>query len=184
MLHFYNSLPLAKRFIMYMNPWLNIRTSFLRTTPYRVYSLRVSFNVSLTPCLAAVYLTKRVNLLITSTLLSKDSIIGSKSFKDNVTRKIYFLKKWSIISLFFIYFCLFKQTLQSLQQINVENVHPVYGAGIQTHNLWHMCLIPLPLDQGKIILTWVKYTCLRANVFERRLPAQQNFLNELRKMQF
>ena len=29
----------------------------------------------------------------------------------------------------------FKQTIQFLQQINVKNVHPVYGAGIRTHGL-------------------------------------------------
>ena len=47
----------------------------------------------------------------------------------------------------FIYFRLFKHTLHFLQQINVEHVHPVYGAGIQTHNLWNMSLLPLPQDQ-------------------------------------
>ena len=30
----------------------------------------------------------------------------------------------------------------------MKNVHPVYGAGIQTHNLWNMSLLPWPLDQG------------------------------------
>ena len=30
---------------------------------------------------------------------------------------------------------------QSLQQIYVKNVHPVYGAGIQTHDLQDMSLI-------------------------------------------
>ena len=40
--------------------------------------------------------------------------------------------------LFLIYSHLFKQTLQSLQQIYVKNVHPVSGAGIQTHNLQNM----------------------------------------------
>ena len=45
--------------------------------------------------------------------------------------------------LFFIYFRLFKQiSIQFLQQINVKNVHPVYGAGIQTQELWNMCLLP------------------------------------------
>ena len=30
-----------------------------------------------------------------------------------------------------------------------KNVHPVYGAGIQTHNLQNMSLLPYqPLDQG------------------------------------
>ena len=32
------------------------------------------------------------------------------------------LKKWSILGLFFVYFRLFKQTLQFLQQIYVKNV--------------------------------------------------------------
>ena len=27
-------------------------------------------------------------------------------------------------------------------------VHPVYCAGIQTHDLWNMSLLPLPLGQG------------------------------------
>ena len=30
------------------------------------------------------------------------------------------------------------------------NVHPGYGAGIRTHDLWNMSLLPLPLDQGSI----------------------------------
>ena len=42
----------------------------------------------------------------------------------------------------FIYFRLFKQTLQFLQQINVKNVNPANSAGIQTHNLRNMSLLP------------------------------------------
>ena len=30
----------------------------------------------------------------------------------------------------------------------MKNVHPVYGAGIQTHNLQNMRPLSLPLDQG------------------------------------
>ena len=55
---------------------------------------------------------------------------------------VSFLKKWAIPGLSFIYFRLFKQTLQSLQQIKVTNVHPVYGAGIRTHILRYMSLLP------------------------------------------
>ena len=51
-----------------------------------------------------------------------------------------FLIKWAIPGLFFIYFCLFKQTLQFLQQIYVKNVHPVYGAGIRTDNFQNISL--------------------------------------------
>ena len=40
-------------------------------------------------------------------------------------------------------FGLFKQaSLQILQQINVKNVNPVYSAGILTHNLQNMSLLP------------------------------------------
>ena len=42
----------------------------------------------------------------------------------------------------FIYFSVFNQRLQFLQQIHVEKVHPVYGAGIQTHELWDTSLLP------------------------------------------
>ena len=35
-----------------------------------------------------------------------------------------------------------------LQQINVKNVHPVNGAGIQNHNLSNMSRHPEPLDHG------------------------------------
>ena len=53
-----------------------------------------------------------------------------------------FFKKWANPGLFFVYFRLFKQTLQFLQQINVKNVHPVYSAGIRTLNLQNMSLHP------------------------------------------
>ena len=42
---------------------------------------------------------------------------------------MYFLNGPSLASFSFI-FGLFKQTIQILQQINVKNVHSVYGAGI------------------------------------------------------
>ena len=44
--------------------------------------------------------------------------------------------------LFFVYFRLFRQTLQYLQQINVKNFHPVYSAGFRTHDLWNTSLVP------------------------------------------
>ena len=47
-------------------------------------------------------------------------------------------------------FRLFKQTLQFLQQVYVENCldHPSCGAGIRTHDLLNTRHLPLPLDQG------------------------------------
>ena len=53
-----------------------------------------------------------------------------------------FLKKMGHPRPLSVYFRLFKQALQFLQQINVKNVHPEYGAGIQTHNLQNMSLLP------------------------------------------
>ena len=54
---------------------------------------------------------------------------------------LFFLNGPTPASFSFI-FGLFKQTLQSLQQIYVNNVHPVYGARIRTHDLWNMSLFP------------------------------------------
>ena len=41
-------------------------------------------------------------------------------------------------------FSLLKQTLQYLQQIKVNkcHVHPVYGTGIQTHDLFNLSHLP------------------------------------------
>ena len=54
----------------------------------------------------------------------------------------------------------FKQTIQFLQQIDVKNVHPVYRAGVPTHDLWNMSLRPKPLDQGSLPRSWlILFTC-------------------------
>ena len=40
-------------------------------------------------------------------------------------------------------FGLFQTNINTiLLQINVKNVHPVYGTGIQTHNLQNISLLP------------------------------------------
>ena len=55
-------------------------------------------------------------------------------------------KKWAKMGQpqpLFIYFRLLKQTLQIFQTNRyVKNVHPVYGAGIQTRDLWNMSFLP------------------------------------------
>ena len=57
-------------------------------------------------------------------------------------QKCFFKKRANLIP-FFIYFCLFKHALQFLQQKGMfKSVHPVYGAGIRTHDLWIMSLLP------------------------------------------
>ena len=52
--------------------------------------------------------------------------------------------KWATPGLFLVYFRLFKQTLQFLQQIYVKKCydHPVYGVGIRTHDLRNTSLLP------------------------------------------
>ena len=42
----------------------------------------------------------------------------------------------------FVNFCLLKQTLQIVEQLNVKNVHPVNGARLRTHVLQNMSLLP------------------------------------------
>ena len=52
----------------------------------------------------------------------------------------FFLKMGHPRPLFRLFSVFFKQTLQFLQY--VKNVHPVYGAGIRTHDLQNMSLLP------------------------------------------
>ena len=54
----------------------------------------------------------------------------------------FFKKMGQPRPLFRLFSVFFKQTMQFLQQINVKHVHPVYGAGIQTHNLSNMSRHP------------------------------------------
>ena len=44
--------------------------------------------------------------------------------------------------LFRLFLVFFKQTLKNLQQINGKNFHPVYEAGIQTHDVQYVSLLP------------------------------------------
>ena len=69
--------------------------------------------------------------------------------KKSLSDTVGIFQKISQPGLFFVYFHLFKQTLQFLQQIHVKNVIAVYGAGIRTHNLQDFNLLPeLLVDQG------------------------------------
>ena len=58
-----------------------------------------------------------------------------------------FLKKSDNPGLFFVYFLSF-QTDITVFTTNKSLVHLVYGAMIRTHNLWNICCLPSPLDQG------------------------------------
>ena len=60
-----------------------------------------------------------------------------------------FYKKWAIPASFsFIFVFSNKQNNFYNKYLHVINVHPVYGAGIWTHDLQNMSLLPWPLDQG------------------------------------
>ena len=53
---------------------------------------------------------------------------------------------WPLFNLFSVFFQTNIITVFTTNKF--ENVHPVYGAGIRTHNLLDVSLLLLPLDQG------------------------------------
>ena len=53
---------------------------------------------------------------------------------------IYYFAK-AVPGLFLIYFMPCQANITTLHQINVKNLHPVSGPGIQTHNLLIMSLL-------------------------------------------
>ena len=74
------------------------------------------------------------------------------AIKASLFLKPIFFKKmgqpWPLFRLFLVFF---KQTIHFFTTNQCEkcpNVHPVYGAGIRTHNLLIMSRHPLPLDKG------------------------------------
>ena len=71
-----------------------------------------------------------------SKCLSVFAISINKSFNCNV-----FIKKGQSLPLFHL-FSSFQKHITFLQQINVKNVDPVYGARIRTHYLQNMSLLP------------------------------------------
>ena len=68
-------------------------------------------------------------------------IRGAKTQKCIFLKQIrwkLFFKKWANPGLFFVYFWSFQTNIT----IFTTNVHPLYGAGIRTHNLWNVSLFP------------------------------------------
>ena len=51
-----------------------------------------------------------------------------------------FLKMAFLASFSFI-FSLFQTNITILKQVNAKNIHPVCGAGFQTHDFWMLSLI-------------------------------------------
>ena len=84
--------------------------------------------------------------------------------KFQVGEKSTFYKNGPSPACFSFIFGLFQTHIDTiLQQINVKNVHSVYGAGIQTHDLWNVSLLTLPLDQGSSHLGLFVHFCSFSN---------------------
>ena len=73
--------------------------------------------------------------------LSQVGRYSQAELSTGMTGAIFFNKMghpWPLFHLFLS----FQTNITILQQINVKNVHPVYGAGIRTHQLWNISLPP------------------------------------------
>ena len=70
-----------------------------------------------------------------------------------------------------LFLVFFQQTLHFFITKNVINVHPVFSAGIRTHNLQIASLVQLPLDQVSLpISCYVVLSIFVAKVYlERRV---------------
>ena len=79
---------------------------------------------------------------------------------------VFFIKKANP-GHFFVHFRSFQTTIEFLQQMYVKNVHPGYGAGIRTHDLWNVSLFPT-LSRDKLASL--------ANVFFNNGPFSASFL--------
>ena len=104
----------------------------------------------------------------------------------------FFLKKYGPSPApFSVYFQLFKQMFQILQQINVKKFHPVYGAGIWTHALiianlisllaflWNRLIqlssFSLPSNVPTCILMYAKSVCkCLINFFSKKVNIKRN----------
>ena len=87
---------------------------------------------------------------------------------------------------FVIIFGLFNQIIhQILHQINVINLHLVHSAGIQTHDLLIMSLLPQPLDQGSRHMYYVTFSnkiyeiyLFEENIFPTYLPHRYDYFQK------
>ena len=94
---------------------------------------------------------ERFGLLLLEILLEGDWILSrfwwlkKTSFNDSYPLSSCFFKKWANLGLFFCLFSVFSnKNLNNFynKYTYVKNVHRVYIAGIRTHNLWNMSLLP------------------------------------------
>ena len=92
---------------------------------------------------------------------------NSEAFSTNFFKGIRFFIKKANPGHFFVHFRSFQTTIEFLQQMYVKNVHPGYGAGIRTHDLWNVSLFPT-LSRDKLASL--------ANVFFNNGPFSASFL--------
>ena len=61
---------------------------------------------------------------------------------------IFFFKNWPTPASFCVFLVFSNKQYNFYNKYMLKNLHPVYGAGIPTHNLQNVSLFPQPLDQG------------------------------------
>ena len=117
--------------------WVNERSTSLDVYELTTY-VGLQWVIHICFLHASEWALKEIKGSVTDNALRLLQIKSGKLERDNDP----ILNKWANPSLFFIYFRLFKHTLQILQQIYMwNNVHQVYGAGIQTHDLQNTSLL-------------------------------------------
>ena len=72
-------------------------------------------------------------------LIFKSTYFAKATSYNNIFTFLSFLMghPWPLLRLFSSV-----QTKITIFTMNVQNVHPVYDAGIRTHNLWNLSLLP------------------------------------------
>ena len=75
-----------------------------------------------------------------------------------------YINKMAIFGHILVYFQSFsnKHQYNFVNKLMWKNVHSVYGAGIHTHNLQRMSLLPQPLDQG-LLRYYILYKVFRTD---------------------
>ena len=69
---------------------------------------------------------------------------GKAETLQTIQHLLFFLKNWANPGLFFVYFRSFQtnNTIFTTNECEKCHVHPVSGAGIRTHDLWNVSLLP------------------------------------------
>ena len=81
------------------------------------------------------------SLLFFRALLWRQLELGAEWMRPNLLVKlVLYCKKWANTGLFYCLFSVFsnKHHYKFYHKLMWKNVHPVYCAGIQTHDLWNM----------------------------------------------